>query len=262
MITCASKIGVGSKLLEPSLFINNFLVKSLNKFGIVPSPKEILEMLEDNPHRNISMSHLGTNSPIKNIFSRPILDNTNGLFESVLKRNLEGEDFSATPIATSLFLEWLLKRGEVEEVSFNIEIELDELANAFANAKNREFSPLRLERLLKLFAIFYGKEFQNQIKFLSAIQLNMIDADKGDLTFFDKSNFKDLEKLVKSIKKKYENKFSSNNIFNKILEELKTAQILQREGYIEEIIQGILVLKPQQHSIEKSKNYFLQLIEG
>ncbi len=263
MLHCSSRLGKGSKLIEPSSFVNNFISKNLAKFGVFPTPASLLSLLEEDFYRNISMSNIDSESPLLSILARPNYGNLEGLLENAKKRLEGGEDISATPKATALFLEWFLAKGEDSEISFNIEIEMDELAEAFAEAKNRSFVPYNLERLLKLFAIFYGKEVPKQIKFLSAIQLNMLDANKkDDLTFFDKSNFVDLIEVVESVKEKYVGKFSSNNLFNKVLEELNTAYQLQKEGYEEVRDNNILILKPLPSTLEESKEDFFKMIEG
>jgi len=162
-----------------------------------------------------------------------------------------------------LFVEWLIENKIDIDLNFNIQVDLDTLYSSYAEEKNRIFVPVATERLLKLFSIFYGKEVKNDIKFLSAIQLNLLDAEKeNDMSFIGNSNFDDVIQVVEEVAENHKNEFSSNNIFNKLLEDLYSVKNLKKNGYIPDFVKGSLVLKPTEETLNKSKEYLKSILEG
>ena len=249
-------------LIEPSAYINSFLVRSLDKFGVIKAPNELIDKIRENPEKNIGDREIkDIKSPLKSIFLRPDFNNTDGIFLSVANKIREGRSIYATNKGAAMFFEWIIQK-EVD-IDFNVNIDVEEVSNAYAEIKNKDFKPLVLERLLKLFAIFYGKEFKKDNRFISAVQLNLLDADKSkDISYISETNFKDVSDIVKTVYKKHKNEFSSNNIFNKILEELKSINKLKEEGFEVEYINSVMVLKPTEISKKTSKEEFLKMLEG
>lgn len=272
MLTCVespyrvfkNKMPEDGIIIEPSRFINNFIFKSINKFGVLKAPDNILSMINLFPERSLSVDLLKDyESPLKGVFVRPNYDNMNELFMNAKKKLETSNEVFATPVATALFLEWLIKENIEININLNLQVELETIYNEYAKERNKIFVPIVTERLLKLFSIFYRGEIKKETKFFSAIQLNLLDTEKkNDLSFIKKSNFKDIIKIIERIKEKHKGEFSSNNIFNKLLEDLHTVQDLKRKGYKKEIIKNSIVLEPIKESLEKSKEDFKAIIEG
>jgi len=247
-------------LIEPSCYINNFLVRSLDKFGVVAGPHEVLEKIEKYPNANIPLSQI-PGPTLKRIFARPDFGNTESLFNATIEQLKSGDSVYTTPGAAGMLMKYIVDNEIETDFFFNLQVEIEEIHNSFAEKNNKPFIPIGFERLLKLFSIFYGREIKNKIKFVSAVQLNMIDADKGDISFIKRTNFKDLKDIVLSVYENHKEEFSSNNVFNKLLEDINN--IMRYKKDLVATYEGeTLIILPSKELIEKDKQVMKQILEG
>lgn len=212
----SKKLG-DSIMIEPSCFVNNFLARSLDKFGVVKAPEKVIEDIMNNPEKNI-VHDLWVKGG--DIFRRPMFGNLNSIFE-VTKQNLsEGKTVFATPAISALFIVWGIENKKDLDFDLLADPSVETISEAYAIETLKEFNPLSLERLLKLFSIFYGKKIQRfDIKALSEFQIKLLDLEKGTQSL-ETLNCEQIEIIINNVYQENINNFSSNNIFNKILEEI------------------------------------------
>lgn len=211
---------------SPSNLVNNFLVRSFDKFGVLQVPDELLQKVLNNPESSIPMQ---TNySPI---FSRPVYGNADYIFKQTLNKIKEGIDIYSDSQSASLFIEWYVTRNEESAfIEINTEVPFSEIGEAYSKALTTPFHPNELEMLLKLFSLFYAKEMSNrEIKNLSKFQVFLEKlADKEiDSLDFDMTPVKENIQNISTQK----NEFGTNNIFNKILGEIQRIEMFQHYGY-------------------------------
>ncbi len=244
----------GSILMEPSIFASNFLIRSFDKFGIMDVDAELLYLIDTQQNiHNHSLSN--QEQHFVRMVSRPIYGNTDRIFEKSLEELNNGNEVFSTPGAASLFLKWLKE----EEIEFSFDINssftLENLAEEYSAIQNRDFYPVVLERLLKLWFIFYGKYIsKEETKEIGIFQSEIL---KGN---YSEEKVDKVYELVDKIKKQELEKAAlpSNNIFNKIIEEtLLFKNVLSNQG---EIISGSFdILSVNPDKIESDKAMYQEL---
>lgn len=245
-------------LIEPSKFINNFLVRSLDKFGVVKGPETIISEIMNNPEKNIvhDLSVKGGD-----IFRRPMFGNVEAIFKTTKQNLAEEKTVFATPAIAALFIEWGIQNEEDLDFELIADVEFDEISKAYADEKLKDFNPLSLERLLKLFSIFYGKKItKKEVKALSDLQIKLLEAEKSES--LDTINTSEVSDIVKNVSSENGSNFSSNNIFNKILEEIESVEKLKEFGYNLKKEGSFTVFFHKEETFEKTKEAFNKLIEG
>ncbi|MCK9372476.1 MAG: hypothetical protein M0P91_04705 [Sulfuricurvum sp.] len=249
------KEGKGSIAL-PSNLINNFLVRSLDKYGILSAPEELLEKIIQNPELTIY-----TTSEYSSIYTRPLHGNLEQIFSSALNKLKNNEDVFATPEAAALFIEWYSK-GEIDfliEIDTK-EVKFEELGEAFSKFHSKPFHPNDLEMLLKLFSLFYAKEIeQKDIDMISKVQIlleKLADKEKNKLEELDFSRIKIIAQELDS-----KQTFGTNNIFNKILEEIEKVEALQHYDYEIDNFEELAVFHFKEETKEFFKNQFISFME-
>jgi len=237
------KKGHDGILLEPSLLVNSFLVRSFDKFGVLKAPDRVKEMILLNPERNLFKSELRNINPIVDIFLRPDHGNVKALFETTLNNIAEDKNIHTTPAAFGMFIQYCIDNELNIDFNVNVQVEMDKLYKNYTDTVCKRVSPIAVERLIKLFSLFYGKDFKKDTRYISKIQKDLSEAEKtGNTNIIKEINFDNFIGIVEGIMTEYCQGFSSNNIFNKLLEELYMLKKMQEEGFSSEYIDETLVL--------------------
>lgn len=210
----------GVLVSDPNQFVNNFFVHALNKYGIIPFNEGILKMMEQqkNIHQH-KLAEMAKPAMVKAV-SRHRRNNLTNL-QSALEAIEAGEDVICTPTGGVLFLEFLASKNlKVEDLGVEVDSELllDEMIDIYNEIKNPDFYPEALERLLKLFSIFYNKKLEkNELNIIGKLQIELLHIkDEINLT----SDLNLVKSIIQKIKEK-EEIVNNVNIFDKILEEIE-----------------------------------------
>lgn len=218
-----------SFLALPSKLVNNFLVRSLDKFGIIEAPDKLIEMILNKPEASLKME-----KGYSSIYCRPVYNNSDYLFQIALDKMKAGEDIYSKPEAAAMFFEWYVLRNQDKDFEIKIDTEkvlFEDLAKAYSKASTKSFHPNDLEMLLKLFSLFYAKELnQKEIENISKMQTDlekMADKKVDKLEYLRIIYVKPIIERIAEIN----TSFGTNNIFNKILEEINKIESLLHFGY-------------------------------
>jgi hypothetical protein len=261
---------------EPAYFINSFITLSLNRFGVVSFPQALIDSkiwksIEDK--KWVPIEKIGEFFPSEgekilytNLMAAPLYDNVAAIINKGINTLNRGEDLFMSEGMFVYFYEHLFRNNmplpETEVIINDFESAYD----SYVSLKNPSVSVLALERLIKLFAIFYGKK---EIKALGAekditkVQLHLLNIARGNKSYLRTLNLQPLIDTVLAVRGKYEEKFSSNNIFNKILELATAIDRYQKAKAIKWIEDnGIVILSPASDFIEKEKEEIKRFLES
>lgn len=246
-------------LLLPSESVFSFLVKNLDKFGVVKANKEILEMIDNPRIKNISIEKVKSflsSEHLADVYSKPNKGQLDKLFIKTVENISEARDIYCTPEAFALFIEWSNNNNFEFDEEVVYEGDYENIVNAYASQKSKSITPMSLERIIKLFSMFYGKKMEKKdIQILSKFQYFLIDGNTSEI-------FKNIEKVKKIVENNYEEfgkDLNSCNIFNKILDLLEIMEDLSQDEYIEEK-DMFLVLKPSKKRKMIHKESFKRIL--
>lgn len=225
----------GILISNPANLVADFLAKQLfEDKQLVYSDKRIDK---NQPIRELKADF---KPAILKMISKPILNNTNSFLEKVFN---EEEQFICTPEGGVLLIEYASKNG-LELIDMEIEAELTHLCDIYSELKNPIFYPIAMERLFKLFCIFYNKKlttdensnialFQKVLTILDKqnnlehLKTELISQKQDILTLIEK-----MQTVVARIEALAPLQ-TTCNIFNKIQEELNSFH--QKLDFVEEI---------------------------
>ena len=205
--------------IEPFFFLSSFIIQKWYRYLVMPIPKELYKL--SNQKRNVNVADVD-----KKILKSPLNALKKDMFS--ISKNIEyildkDSDIYVTPTSIIILL-WYLK--EKKGISYDIGDEayinkgIDML---FSNYLNDNFYPLALERLIKLYSMFYLKhDTSSKIKCIGAFQASLRKHS------FD--NVQSLEEVTEIFKKEAEYLLAigipDSNIANKILEMLRKLENL------------------------------------
>lgn len=214
---------------DPKTFISNFLLGSLQKFGVVPFHKDILSLMENQKNLHIHKVQELVKPALLRATTRHRRNNMDILLsDALIALKEDGRDVITTPEGGILFLEFLKEKSETIS-TLGVEIESDlmhnDMMDIFNDIKNPSFYPIALERALKLFSIFYGKKMEKEkIALIGKFQLELLSED-----FTLTVNLEDIKDIIKEQKANAIN-VQSVNIFDKIIEEIDILkEVLSKE---------------------------------
>lgn len=244
-----AKVNNGSILMEPSLFSSNFFIRSADKFGIYDVPAEILHLADN--QANIHHHALNGLDPyFVEMVARPIFNNKEKIFEKAINTLQNDGDLYATPGGASLFLKWLKESCQEVELNISSEFTLEDLSLEYAKLENRDSIPYALERLIKIWFFFYGKKVSRQDTRLAGFLQENIIQKKYENLEIEADKF---YSIVKKTRDNETNQLPSNNIFNKLLEELYIFSNALKNGEIISDDFDIIKVGIEKINIDKQK---------
>lgn len=226
----------GILISNPANLVADFLAKQLfEDKQLVYSDKRIDK---NQPIRELTNDF---KPAILKMISRPILNNTNSFLEKVFN---EDEQFICTPEGGVLLIEYASKNN-LELKDIEIEAELSQLCDIYSDLKNPTFYPIAMERLFKLFCIFYNKKLTaDENSNIALFQKVLIILDKkNNLENLKEELISPKQEIITLIEKMIDivNRIESIdplqttcNIFNKIQEELNSFK--QKLEFVESIL--------------------------
>lgn len=246
-------------LLLPSESVFSFMVKNLDKMGVVKANQEIIDMIENPRIKSISIEKIKSylsSDHLTDIYSKPNKGQLDKLFLKTLDNISEGRDIYTTPEAFALFMEWCNKNYPDFDEEVFYEGDVDNIFTAYANQKSKSITLMSLERILKLFSMFYGKKMDKKdIKHLSKFQYDLIDGNTEEIF----KSLSTIKNIVINIYEKHGKELNSCNIFNKILDLLDVLEDLSKDEYLKEK-DVFLVLKPSEKRKEFHKTFFKNML--
>lgn len=213
-------------IADPSQFISNFFLSSLDKFSIIPVPQEAKKIISDKNIHKYKVEEFFKPALINSI-TRQRYNNLERIFEKGLLALENCQNVYATPNGAVLFIEWLYnKKIKVEKCENDLLI--DEMIETYNKIKNESFYPIALERLLKLFMLFYNKQLNKDSVFkISNFQKKLIDIENSEKEIGIELLNNDLlietqeiKEIIITLQEKDTNEIPSINIYNKCIEEL------------------------------------------
>jgi len=244
-------------LLMPNKSVSQFIVKNLDKYGILIAKEEVIKLI-NSKKKNISISQIEeffSNKEYLDIYSKPNRGQTQQLFSKTVENINEGRDIYCSIDAFVLFIEWAKENYPEFDQEIYYEGEPENIIQTYGYTKVKSITLNNLDRLLKLFCLFYGKEITKKNIFLiSDFQKKLISLN---FSFYDK-----LEEVKEIIENKHQENMESlptNNIFNKILEMLENLELIQNNFSINEDLK-LKVLIPSDNLIEKYNEDFKNML--
>ena len=244
-------------LLMPNKSVSQFIVKNLDKYGILRAKDEVLKLV-NSKKKNISISQIKeyfTDEAYLDIYSKPNRGQTEQLFNKTVENISEGRDIYCSTDAFVLFIEWAKDSYPDFDEEIYYEGKPDDIINSYGNTKIRPITLNNLDRLIKLFCLFYGKSIPKEdIYLISDFQKKAISLD---MTFFN-----DLRKVISIVENKYDEHketLPSNNIFNKILEMLENLELIEDNFSVNEELK-LKVLVPSESLIEEYSLNFKNML--
>lgn len=233
--------GQSTLVADPADYVANFFMEAMHKFSVIPIAFDA-EVL-NTPNIRVKTLKDEYKEALIGALTRPRLGNTERLFARALSDLEEGRDVYATPSGGILFLNWAMETGNISKFEVDTDLSLDEMGDINNYIVNKAFYPIAVERLLKLFMLFYSKflteaeisdisKFQNQLLYLDRQKteeemqyaFSCIKARSTELIF------NVLEKVKKEVLAKNNQVLPGINIFNKIGEEIGSLQRKMNSG--------------------------------
>lgn len=238
------RAGNGRLVSDPAEYIAKFFMHSMHKYSVIRNVANKDRLMDYDHKKEIYKERFKEDfredfnedlkeSMIKTI-TKPRLNNVNRLFEAAVKDLKKGNNVYATPKGGVLFINWAIENNiNIEELNVDTLLSLDELADINNEIKNEAFYPIALERLFKLFMLFYSKHlekeeirkvggFQNQLSYIE----RQTDPKGIEYAFkcIETKKIDFLLNLLNRTEEKVSNQsdfqLPSVNLFNKINEEL------------------------------------------
>lgn len=243
-------------LLLPNKSVSSFIVKSLDKYGILRAKEEVLNLVEKK--KNVSISQIEdvfADKHYLDIYSKPNRGQTELLFKKTVENISEGRDIYCSIDAFVLFMEWAKDNYSEMDQEIYYEGSPEDIISSYGDVKLKPITLNNLDKLLKLFCLFYGKSIPKEDIFLiSEFQYKLIEMN---FKFFN-----DLDEVISIV----DNKFSehketlpANNIFNKILEMLENLKMIENDYYTDENI-SLKVLFPTKEIIDRYSKEFENML--
>lgn len=213
---------------DPVTFVSNFLLGNLNKFGIIPFHQEIINLMEYQKNIHVHKIHELIKTPLLRAITRHRKNNVEGILNDALIALQNGGDVITTPEGGVLLMEYLSDRGHsAESLSIDIETNLlvSEMMEMYNNIKHPSFYPIALERLLKLFSLFFNKNLKSEEKkLIGKFQIELLNLKEEPITV----SLGDIKKIVAS-QKEIATNVQNVNIFDKIEEEIEILESILKE---------------------------------
>jgi len=245
-------------LLLPDQSISPFIVKNLHKYSILKADDRILRMI-DSDKKNISINELDDlfkEEAYFDIYTKPNRGQLDQLFKKTVDNITQNIDVYCTIDAFVLFIEWAKDNYKEFEEEVYYSGDNENIINGYGKAKVKQITLNNLDKLLKLFCLFYGRTIPSRdIQFISNFQRKLSSLD---LTFF-----KELHETIKIVDKKFDEsreKLPPNNIFNKILEMLENLERLDNNFEVNKELK-LNVLIPKKELMNQYSNDFRKMLE-
>lgn len=210
-----SKASKGGFLIKDEQnLLSKFLVNTCSKYGILPLRIEMQEGIMTK--ETISDYH----NFFKAMLSKPV-----NVLDKLFEKSLELDVVHLTPLTGALFVEWAYD-NKIKVEDLDADLTSSDLAEEYNKYRNRTLYPLVIERLLKIFCLFYNKQCSKEdLDFVSAVQSELHYNNKSDTFTVSEDT---LNKLKNLINKVYESEQETNqlpdcNVFTKLLEEINLA---------------------------------------
>lgn len=210
-----SKASKGGFLIKDEQnLLSKFLVNTCSKYGILPLRIEMQEGIMTK--ETISDYH----NFFKAMLSKPV-----NVLDKLFEKSIELDTVHFTPLTGALFIEWAYD-NKIKVDDLDADLTSSDLAEEYNKYRNRTLYPLVIERLLKIFCLFYNKQCsKEELDFVSAVQSELHYNNKS-ATFTVSEDT--LSKLKDLINKVYESEQEANqlpdcNVFTKLLEEINLA---------------------------------------
>ena len=246
-------------LLLPSESVFTFLVNSLDKFGVLKTENSIKELIDNKHIKNISIDKVKNvlnQEEMSDVFSKPNKGQLDHLFYKTVENIGEARDIYCTTDSFALFIYWCSQGNYNFDEEIYFEGDIEAIFNAFANQMNKSISLKSLERLLKLFSMFYGKKIdRRKNKDISKFQYLLL-SDNNEETIFKKAKY--IKRIIEDLHKKEKENLSSCNIFNKVIEMLDT--LIQLEQNYSKGGKEFIILFPKDEVKERSKTQFKNIL--
>jgi hypothetical protein len=228
--------------------------------GIVTANPKVLNLVNNVKNKNISIEKIKdllSYKELSDIYSKPNKGQLDKLFLKTLDNISEGRDIYCTISSFTLFLEWaVINYPQFDEEIF-YEGDIENIFEAYSAEKSKSITLRSLERTLKLFSMFYGKELKKtEVKEISIFQYNLIDGNIEEV--FNQG--KKIKKIVEEKKREKENSISTVNIFNKILEFLDILESLSTDDYKREEKNSFIILSPSDKRKQEYKEEFKKML--
>jgi len=232
--------------IEPSHYLNNFMILKLHRYLVMPIPKKLYNVIDKKKIKNANVFDFNLNSKFKNpiqktpfnILQRNLYKQSEYNIRLNLSELSETNTIHLTKESFIIFSWFLREKKEVliNDISMisSYSYSLEELIKRgvkdyIYNNVAKYFYPLVLERALKLYGSLYlSKEYKNKEKicFIDSLQKHLlgINSLKEINPLFIEKAISYFEKESEYFEKVFN--FPSNNLVNKIIEELKHIEFL------------------------------------
>jgi len=203
----------GEFIIEPSRFVNPFFPLKMEEYGVLEIPEEDKRLIREKKliRENFFSFEVGA-------WTSPCYNNHKGLLEQAEKKEL----IYATPKIGFRLAQYYKEKGINFSVVLNSYNEGDYDAFIKDATEIDPFSPLWLERVLKMVMLFYGKRGISS-SFISAQQYKLLEIDLEGVDF--EEIIYQLEELLKKVE------LPSNNFINKALDLSYQGKFLKEKGY-------------------------------
>lgn len=244
-------------LLMPNKSVSSFIVKSLDKYGILRAKEEVMKLINSNK-KNISISQIEeyfTDNAYLDIYSKPNRGQLEQLFNKTVTNISEGRDIYCSIDGFVLFIEWAKDNYSEFDQKIYYDGNPEDIFNGYGETKIKPITLNNLDKLIKLFCLFYGKSIPKE-------DIYLISDFQNKITELDLIFFEELSQVIQIITTKYEEhkeELPSNNIFNKILEMLENLELIKDNFSIKEDVK-LKVLVPSKEIKEKYSTDFKELL--
>ena len=247
---------------DPTTFVSNFLLGNLNKFGIIPFHQEIINLMEFQKNIHVHKIHELIKAPLLRAITRHRKNNVENILNDALVALKNGQDVITTPEGGVLLLECMNDKGHsADSLSINIEtnVMVSELMEIYNNMKNPSFYPIALERLLKLFSLFYNKNLEtDEKKLIGKLQVELLNLKEQPISV----SLEDIKKILSS-QKEIASNIQNVNIFDKIEEEIEILESMLEEDFTSVIVTNndeFLEMKTQKDSSDEFFNMYEKIL--